>query len=122
MDNGNENTDQNNESEINIYICMTKFREPLLNSIIKSLKFQNGSKGLDAGCAIGYITKLLAETVGKKGSIIGLDLSNDFIHYAKKNYQTEKRKCLRNHFFLQRVVSLCYLPVLFCQVLLRIVQ
>ena len=77
------------ELEIATYECLNKFREPLLNHIIKSLHIPAGSRGLDAGCGIGAVTKLLAERVGEKGQVIGLDLSSDFIHYAKTNNQMD---------------------------------
>ncbi|KPK24916.1 MAG: hypothetical protein AMJ70_00515 [Dehalococcoidia bacterium SG8_51_3] len=70
------------------YECLSKFREPLIRSIIESIDIPTGSIGLDAGCGIGSCTKLLAEFVGEPGKIIGLDLSKDFIQYAKNNYQT----------------------------------
>ena len=89
MENEIENTIQNYETAISTYECLTKFREPLLNSIIKSLSIPAESNGLDAGCGIGSVTKLLAETVGENGHVIGLDLSKDFIHYAKNNNQTD---------------------------------
>ncbi|MBL7136565.1 MAG: class I SAM-dependent methyltransferase [Candidatus Marinimicrobia bacterium] len=88
MENEIENTIQNYETEISTYECLTQFRESLLNSIIKSLSIHAESNGLDAGCGIGFVTKLLAETVGENGHVIGLDLSKDFIHYAKNNNQT----------------------------------
>jgi len=37
MENEIENTFQNYETEISTYECLSKFGEPLLNSIIKSL-------------------------------------------------------------------------------------
>lgn len=84
-----ENIIQNPASELSTYEFLTKFREPLLNFIIKSLHIPSASKGLDAGCGIGYVTKLLAEHVGAKGHVVGLDLSRDFINYAKNNNQTD---------------------------------
>lgn len=77
-----------NKIEISTYECLTKFREPLLNYIINLLNIPAESNGLDAGCGIGSVTKFLAETVGENGHIFGLDLSKDFIHYAKNNNQT----------------------------------
>ena len=92
-----ENTIQNSETEISIYECLTKFKEPLLNSIIKSLSIPAESKGLDAGCGIGSVTKLLAETVGEKGHVIGVDLSKDFVHYAKNNNQTNNTQFIEGN-------------------------
>jgi ubiquinone/menaquinone biosynthesis C-methylase UbiE len=69
--------------ELDMYECLSKFREPLISEIIDSLQIPVQSKGLDAGCGIGSISKMLAETVGEKGDIIGLDKSEDFIRYAR---------------------------------------
>lgn len=92
MENEVENTIHNFETEISTYECLTKFREPLLNSITKSLNIPPGSNGLDAGCGIGSVTKLLAETVGRNGHVTGIDLSEDFIIYAKTSYQTKNNQ------------------------------
>ena len=89
MENEIENTIQNFETEIHTYECLSKFRKSLLDSIIKSLSIPAESNGLDAGCGIGSVTKLLAETVGENGHVIGLDISKDFIQYAKNNNQTD---------------------------------
>jgi ubiquinone/menaquinone biosynthesis C-methylase UbiE len=74
-----------NQNPIQDYICLSEFRKPLFNLIIKSLDLPNGSKGLDAGCGIGFYTKILAESVGDEGNMIGLDVSKEFITYANKN-------------------------------------
>jgi ubiquinone/menaquinone biosynthesis C-methylase UbiE len=58
-------------------------REPVLRSAIQALQFPSGSRGLDAGCGIGLQALLLAETVGPAGHVTGLDLSPEFLVYAK---------------------------------------
>lgn len=92
MENEIENTIQYLGTEIATYEGLSKFREPLLNSLIKSLNIPPGSNGLDAGCGIGSVTKLLAETVGENGHVIGIDLSNDFITYARNNNLTKNNQ------------------------------
>ena len=79
------------ETEISTHNCLYQFRKPLLQKIIQSIEFPPGSFGLDAGCGIGSITDLLAETVGEKGRIIGLDLSKDYIQYADRPQKTWQR-------------------------------
>lgn len=59
-------------------------REPVLRSAIQDLQLPKGSRGLDAGCGIGLQALLLAEAVGPKGHITGLDLSPEFLDIAKK--------------------------------------
>jgi demethylmenaquinone methyltransferase/2-methoxy-6-polyprenyl-1,4-benzoquinol methylase len=71
--------------EIHAYRCLTEFRMPLLEKIISSLSVKSGSKGLDAGCGFGTITKLLS----RYGHVTGLDLSEVFIEYAVKYNKTE---------------------------------
>jgi len=80
-----ENQDQMND--YSTFEILTKFREPLINRIINSLNIKPGSKGIDIGCGIGYITKILSTKTGHEGKIVGLDYSEDFIEFAKKNAQ-----------------------------------
>jgi ubiquinone/menaquinone biosynthesis C-methylase UbiE len=58
-------------------------REPVLRSAIQALQFPSGSRGLDAGCGIGLPALLLAEAVGPGGQVTGLDLSPEYLVYAK---------------------------------------
>ncbi|MGD9346381.1 MAG: methyltransferase domain-containing protein [Candidatus Aminicenantes bacterium] len=58
-------------------------REPLLREIIQAWKLPPGSRGLDVGCGIGQPALLLAEVVGAKGHITGLDSSSEFLHHAE---------------------------------------
>jgi len=88
MENETESNIRNNEIEISTYECLAEFREPLLDSIIQSLNIPLKSKGLDGGCGIGFIARLLAKAIGKKGHVTGLDVSEEFIHYARNNNQS----------------------------------
>lgn len=58
-------------------------REPVLRSAIQVLRLPSGSRGLDAGCGIGLQALLLAEAVGPAGHVTGLDLSPEFLVFAK---------------------------------------
>jgi len=60
-----------------------RLREPVLRSAIETLKFPSGSRGLDAGCGIGLQALVLAEAVGATGHVTGLDLSPEFLVYAR---------------------------------------
>jgi SAM-dependent methyltransferase len=75
--------DQN--PEITAYKCLAEFRKPLLEDIISHISINRNSKGLDAGCSIGTVTRLLSGY----GNVTGLDLSEDFINYAVKYNKTE---------------------------------
>ena len=58
-------------------------REPVLRTAIQSLQLPLGSQGLDAGCGIGLQALHLADAVGSAGHVTGLDLSHEFIGYAR---------------------------------------
>ena len=62
-------------------------REPVLRSAIQALQLPSGSQGLDAGCGIGLQALLLAEAVGPAGHVTGLDLSPEFLVFAKDMVQ-----------------------------------
>jgi demethylmenaquinone methyltransferase/2-methoxy-6-polyprenyl-1,4-benzoquinol methylase len=59
-------------------------REPLLRSIVRSLKLPAGSRGLDAGCGIGHPAILLADSLGPKGHVTGLDILPELLAYGAR--------------------------------------
>jgi SAM-dependent methyltransferase len=58
--------------------------EPTVRAAIQALELPSGSHGLDAGCGIGLQALLLAQAVGPKGHVTGLDISPDFLHHAEE--------------------------------------
>jgi ubiquinone/menaquinone biosynthesis C-methylase UbiE len=59
-------------------------REPVLREIIRALQLPAGSRGLDAGCGIGLPTLILADAIGLKGHVSGLDLLPELLAYGEK--------------------------------------
>ena len=59
-------------------------REPVIRAAIQALRLPQGSHGLDAGCGIGFQCLMLAEAVGPKGHITGLDINPDFLRHAEE--------------------------------------
>jgi ubiquinone/menaquinone biosynthesis C-methylase UbiE len=59
-------------------------RDNLIRAIIGWLDLPGGSHGLDAGCGVGSNTLLLAEAVGRRGHVTGLDIAEDFLRIAGK--------------------------------------
>lgn len=50
---------------------------------VKFTKIKEGDSVLDLCCGPGMVTKVLSEAVGLKGKVLGIDISEDFIKYAK---------------------------------------
>jgi ubiquinone/menaquinone biosynthesis C-methylase UbiE len=57
-------------------------RGPAIHAAISALHLPAGSHGLDAGCGIGVHTGWLADTVGARGSVTGLDTAPDLLAIA----------------------------------------
>ncbi len=72
------------EDYIKKLIETAPLREAVIKEAINYLNLLQGSRGLDAGCGIGLHLPMLAKAVGKNGHIIGLDMSSEFLEYAKK--------------------------------------
>lgn len=60
-----------------------ELREPLLSTVINTMPFPAGSRGLDVGCGIGLQCLLLADKVGSIGHVTGLDISTKFLDLGR---------------------------------------
>jgi len=58
-------------------------QEPVMRRVVRALNLPQGSHGLDVGCGIGLQAVLLAEAVGAAGHVTGIDLSAEFLDYAR---------------------------------------
>ena len=67
------------EQYIQKLIVCNPLMEPLYKDAIQTLEFRPGSRGLDVGCGIGLQAVLLAEAVGPKGHVTGLDITPEFL-------------------------------------------
>ena len=77
--------------------------EPTYRLVIHTLRLPQGSRGLDAGCGIGYQALLLAEAVGPAGHVTGIDLSPEFL--AKAGEIVKKAGMAEQVFFQEADVS-----------------
>jgi len=53
--------------------------------MIELLQPKEGEKILDIGAGSGWTTAILAEIVGEKGKVIGIEIVADLVEFAKKN-------------------------------------
>ena len=59
------------------------YREPVIQTVVQSLRFPPESKGLDAGCGTGLYTLMLADAAGLRSHVTGLDVENAFLEKAR---------------------------------------
>jgi ubiquinone/menaquinone biosynthesis C-methylase UbiE len=53
-----------------------------LRAIVDSLPLEPGMRVLDMACGDGFYTRLLSERVGRRGCVVGLDSSHDYLKIA----------------------------------------
>lgn len=66
---------------------------PAQQRLLHTVNFQTGEKVLDISCGTGLVTFPIAEIVGKKGSVTGIDLSEGMIEKASR---MAKEKDIKN--------------------------
>lgn len=62
---------------------MNRFQEPEAHALIKDLGLPEGSHGLDVGCGVGLYALWLAETVGARGRVVGIEPSAERVEAAR---------------------------------------
>jgi len=58
--------------------------------IVAAMGLQPGNVVADVGTGVGLMLPYLSKAVGKKGEVIGEDISNDFLDKARLKVQTER--------------------------------
>jgi ubiquinone/menaquinone biosynthesis C-methylase UbiE len=71
--------------DTHMHEVMFSLRESIIHAAIRRLDLPAGSRGLDVGCGIGLITRVLAETVAPAGQVTGVDLSAEQVDHARSN-------------------------------------
>ena len=54
---------------------MNLFQEPEARTLIADLRLPEGSRGLDVGCGAGLFAVWLAEAIGARGRVVGIEPS-----------------------------------------------
>jgi len=62
---------------------MNRFQEPEARALIADLGLAEGSRGLDVGCGVGLYTLWLAEAVGRRGRVVGIEPSAERVEAAR---------------------------------------
>ena len=56
---------------------------PLAKDLVEVAALQPGDRVLDAACGTGVVTRLVAEALGAKGSVAGLDVNPGMLAVAR---------------------------------------
>ena len=62
---------------------MNRFQEPEARAIIDDLGLAPGSRGLDVGCGVGLYALWLAEAIGPRGRVIGVEPTAERVEAAR---------------------------------------
>src|SRR6266545_1399093 len=62
---------------------MNRFQEPEAHTLIADLGLPEGSQGLDVGCGVGLYALWLAEAVGPRGHVVGIEPSAERVDAAR---------------------------------------
>jgi SAM-dependent methyltransferase len=62
---------------------MNRFQEPEARGLIADLGLPDGSRGLDVGCGVGLWTLWLAEAVGPRGRVVGIEPTTERVDAAR---------------------------------------
>jgi len=82
------NQNRGTEPDLATYIRYLNETDPLRErtvlDIIAALDLPAGSSGLDVGCGMGTQALMLADVIGPKGHVTGLDIRPEFLDYARE--------------------------------------
>jgi len=80
-------------------------RRSSFEALLSAASVKPGQRVLDVGCGTGYFARMLAQTVGSDGLVVGVDASPEMIHHA-----SDKARRARNcQFQLGTAESLTFL-------------
>ena len=70
------------QREVQRLIYQAAILRPITERLLRSVKLESGMRVLDLGCGAGDVSMLVAELVGSKGSVVGIDQNRDVLTLA----------------------------------------
>ncbi len=58
---------------------------PLVEATLRHVNVREGARVIDVACGTGIVARLLAEKVGKSGTVVGIDLNAGMIEVAQRH-------------------------------------
>lgn len=71
---------------VNLYSEISVLQKEHGEELIKQLSLAKNMKVLDLGCGTGYLSALLADSVGPEGEVVAVDPDEARLALAKKQY------------------------------------
>src|SRR5215469_3770745 len=77
-------------AEYDRLIEQAELLRPLTERMLRAAGICQGMQVLDVGCGVGDVSFLVAELVGPKGSVVGVDLDPDALKVAEERRKTKR--------------------------------
>lgn len=75
----------NLDNEIARLEIQSAFFEPLTRRTLLKAGIKEGMKCMDVGCGSGSVTRMMAQMVGEKGRVVGLDIDEKYVQYCRNS-------------------------------------
>jgi ubiquinone/menaquinone biosynthesis C-methylase UbiE len=75
----------NLDNEIARLEIQSAFFEPLTRRTLLKAGIKEGMSCVDVGCGAGTVTRMMAQMVGEKGRVTGVDLDEKYLSYCQSN-------------------------------------
>jgi ubiquinone/menaquinone biosynthesis C-methylase UbiE len=75
----------NMNKEITRLEIQSAFFEPLTRRTILKAGIKEGMRCIDIGCGSGSVARLMAQMVGRKGSVIGVDIDKKYLQFCRNS-------------------------------------
>lgn len=75
----------NLDNEIARLKIQSEFFEPLTRRTLLKAGIKENMSCLDVGCGAGTVTRMMAQMVGKKGHVTGMDVDEKYLQYCQNN-------------------------------------
>jgi ubiquinone/menaquinone biosynthesis C-methylase UbiE len=80
----------NQDNEIARLEMQATLFEPLTKHTLLNVGLKKGMSCIDIGCGSGSVTRLMADTVGETGRVVGVDIDDRYLLYCTRNINSRQ--------------------------------